>query len=300
MAKQENVREPMNEVYLRGRISHLYGNERFGSLTVPYNVTVTRRVRGEDGKMQFAQSIETYFPEAMFNGSTKTKGIIQSFREGDHVLIKGYLGAYSFQSGAGYTERTVIYIDEIEHDMTRMEQMLGISGFGGRYADPANEIRLEAKISGVSKRREDIYEIRLETMKDGRTFTVSGMYFRAPQGLDQKIRLGDTVYVIGAMESSRTEYRGKVYFAQTFVIQELVTQKEFVERYNAAAEAQQKAASTAAQAEPAVEEPEAPAAAEEPAAEEAPVENVPDLDDGIPDELPVEAAAAIDDTQADA
>ena len=240
MARQENVREPMNEVYLRGRISHIYGNERFGSLTVPYSMINAKRVRGENGKTQFEQSVETYFPEAMFNSSTRTKGIIQSFREGDHVLIKGYLGAYSFQSGAGYTERTVIYIDEIEHDGTRMEQMLGINGFGGRYVDAANEIRLEAKINGLTKRRDDIYEIRMETMKDGRTYTVSGMYFRAPQGLDQKIHLGDTVYVIGAMESSRTEYRGKVYFSQTFVIQELVTQNDFVARYNAAAKAQRK------------------------------------------------------------
>lgn len=241
MKEQNNAHEPMNEVYLRGRISHLYGNERFGSLTVPYNEIVTRRVR-ENGQSRFEQSVETYFPEALFNASTKTKGIIQSFREGDHVLIKGYLGAYSYQTGGGFAERTAIYIDEIEHDATRMEQMLGFSGFNGRYTDAANEIRLEAKITGISKRREDIYEIRLETRKDDRTYAVTGMYFRAPQGLDQRIHLGDTVYVIGAMESARSEYRGKVYFTQTFVIQELVTQKEFVDRYNVAAEAEEPAA----------------------------------------------------------
>ena len=112
MARQENVREPMNEVYLRGRISHLYGNERFGSLTVPYNEIITKRIR-ENGQARFEQTVETYFPEALFNGSTKTKGIVQSFREGDYVLIKGYLGAYSVQSGTGFVERTAIYIDEI-------------------------------------------------------------------------------------------------------------------------------------------------------------------------------------------
>ncbi len=240
MARQENVREPMNEVYLRGRISHLYGNERFGSLTVPYNEIITKRIR-ENGQARFEQTVETYFPEALFNGSTKTKGIVQSFREGDYVLIKGYLGAYSVQSGTGFVERTAIYIDEIEHDVTRMEQMLGVRGLGGRRPEPANEIRLEAKISGVSKRRDDIYEIRLEVQKDGRAYNVTGMYFRAPQGLDQRIHLGDTVYVIGAMESSRNEYRGKVYFSQTFVIQELVTQKEYIEKYQEAEAAAQKA-----------------------------------------------------------
>ena len=232
MTREENMREPMNEVYLRGRISHIYGNERFGALTVPYSVTVSRRVRNH-GQSRFEQSVETYFPEALCNSTSRTKNIIQSFREGDDVLIKGYLGAYSYQSGAGYTECTAIYIDEIKHDITRMEQMLGIEGLGGKYADAANEIHLEAKISGVSKHREDIYEIRLEVSKDGRTYTVTGMYFRAPHGSDQKIHLNNIVYVIGAMESSRTEHRGKVYFSQTFVIQDLVTQKEFIERYNA-------------------------------------------------------------------
>lgn len=284
MKEQNNAHEPMNEVYLRGRISHLYGNERFGSLTVPYNEIVTRRVR-ENGQSRFEQSVETYFPEALFNASTKTKGIIQSFREGDHVLIKGYLGAYSYQTGGGFAERTAIYVDEIEHDATRMEQMLGISGFNGRYADAANEIRLEAKIAGISKRREDIYEIRLETRKDGRTYVVTGMYFRAPQGLDQRIHLGDTVYVIGAMESARSEYRGKVYFTQTFVIQELVTQKEFVDRYNAAAEAAQTEAADNAETAGAAAE------AEEPAAEAEPVES-PE-----PEELGEPAGAA--ETQAE-
>ena len=118
----------------------------------------------------------------------------------------------------------------------------GLAVSTGRYADAANEIRLEAKITGISKRREDIYEIRLETRKDDRTYAVTGMYFRAPQGLDQRIHLGDTVYVIGAMESARSEYRGKVYFTQTFVIQELVTQKEFVDRYNEPTEAEEPAA----------------------------------------------------------
>lgn len=247
MTKQNNAHEPMNEVYLRGRISHLYGNERFGSLTVPYDEIVTRRVR-ENGQSRFEQTVETYFPEALFNSNTKTKGIIQSFREGDRVMIKGYLGAYSVQNGGGFIERTAIYIEEIEHDATRMEQMLGISGLGGRYADAANEIRLEAKVAGISKRREDIYEIRLEVQKDGRTYAVTGMYFRAPQGLDQRVHLGDTVYVIGVMESARSEYRSKVYFTQTFVVQELVTQQEFIEHYNAAEEEAQKQAAAAAEA----------------------------------------------------
>lgn len=275
MTEQNNAHEPMNEVYLRGRISHLYGNERFGSLTVPYNEIVTRRIR-ENGQSRFEQTVETYFPEALFNASTKTKGIVQSFREGDYVLIKGYLGAYSVPNGGGFTERTAIYIDEIEHDATRMEQMLGIGGFNGRYTEAANEIRLEAKVIGISKRREDIYELRLETRKDNRTYAATGMYFRAPQGLDQRIHLGDTVYVIGAMESARSEYRGKVYFTQTFVIQELVTQKEFIERYKAAEEAAQQAAAGDVAVGEGATEAARPAAEEEPTeipvAEDAPAE----------------------------
>ena len=149
-----------------------------------------------------------------------------------------------------------------------MEQMLGLGGFNGKYADAANDIRLEAKITGISKHREDIYEIRLETKKDGRTYAVTGMYFRAPQGLDQRIHLGDTVYVIGAMESARSEYRGKVYFTQTFVIQELVTQKEFVDRYNAAVEAEKPAVEAEPVEIPELDELEDPAGAAKARAEE--------------------------------
>lgn len=230
MADQKSI-EPTNEVYLRGRVSHMFGSDRYGSMTVPYNKIISKRTRA-DGQLKFEQSVETYLPEAVFNSNTKTKGIIRDYREGDRVLIKGYLGSYSYQAGAGYEERTVVYIDEIAHDSTRLEEMLQVPGLGGKYSDPMHEVSLEAKVIGMTKRHDTIYEFRLECVKDGRTYAITGTYFRAPQGLEKRIHLNDTVYVLGSIETARTEYRGKAYFSQTFVIEELVTQAEVMAKFN--------------------------------------------------------------------
>lgn len=241
--KNTNTTPRLNEVFLRGRISHVYGSERGGSLTVPYSVPARKPVRDEEGNVTFVDSANTFFPEALYNQYTVTKEIIQDFSKNDNVIIKGYLGSYATPSGTGYDEHTVLFIDTVEHDHTQMEQLLGVPGFGSRYATPTCEVRVEAKIIGITKRYDTIYELRLECEKDGRTYPVTAMYYRSPRNLENDFHMNDIVYVIGTMESARNEFRGKIYFLQTFVIQEMVKQSDVLNAYNRMRKEQEKAQS---------------------------------------------------------
>ena len=241
--KNTNTTPRLNEVFLRGRISHVYGSERGGSLTVPYSVPARKPVRDEEGNVTFVDSANTFFPEALYNQYTVTKEIIQDFSKNDNVIIKGYLGSYATPSGTGYDEHTVLFIDTVEHDHTQMEQLLGVPGFGSRYATPTCEVRVEAKIIGITKRYDTIYELRLECEKDGRTYPVTAMYYRSPRNLENDFHMNDIVYVIGTMESARNEFRGKIYFLQTFVIHEMVKQSDVLAAYNRMRKEQEKAQS---------------------------------------------------------
>lgn len=241
--KNTNTTPRLNEVFLRGRISHVYGSERGGSLTVPYSVPARKPVRDEEGNVTFMDSANTFFPEALYNQYTVTKEIIQDFSKNDNVIIKGYLGSYATPSGTGYDEHTVLFIDTVEHDHTQMEQLLGVPGFGSRYATPTCEVRVEAKIIGITKRYDTIYELRLECEKDGRTYPVTAMYYRSPRNLENDFHMNDIVYVIGTMESARNEFRGKIYFLQTFVIHEMVKQSDVLAAYNRMRKEQEKAQS---------------------------------------------------------
>lgn len=241
--KNTNTTPRLNEVFLRGKISHVYGSERGGSLTVPYSVPARKPVRDEEGNVTFVDSANTFFPEALYNQYTVTKEIIQDFSKNDNVIIKGYLGSYATPSGTGYDEHTVLFIDTVEHDHTQMEQLLGVPGFGSRYATPTCEVRVEAKIIGITKRYDTIYELRLECEKDGRTYPVTAMYYRSPRNLENDFHMNDIVYVIGTMESARNEFRGKIYFLQTFVIHEMVKQSDVLAAYNRMRKEQEKAQS---------------------------------------------------------
>ena len=221
----------------------MYGSERGGSLTVPYSVPARKPVRDEEGNVTFVDSANTFFPEALYNQYTVTKEIIQDFSKNDNVIIKGYLGSYATPSGTGYDEHTVLFIDTVEHDHTQMEQLLGVPGFGSRYATPTCEVRVEAKIIGITKRYDTIYELRLECEKDGRTYPVTAMYYRSPRNLENDFHMNDIVYVIGTMESARNEFRGKIYFLQTFVIHEMVKQSDVLAAYNRMRKEQEKAQS---------------------------------------------------------
>ena len=238
--KNTNTTPRLNEVFLRGKISHVYGSERGGSLTVPYSVPARKPVRDEEGNVTFVDSANTFFPEALYNQYTVTKEIIQDFSKNDNVIIKGYLGSYATPSGTGYDEHTVLFIDTVEHDHTQMEQLLGVPGFGSRYATPTCEVRVEAKIIGITKRYDTIYELRLECEKDGRTYPVTAMYYRSPRNLENDFHMNDIVYVIGTMESARNEFRGKIYFLQTFVIHEMVKQSDVLAAYNRMRKEQEK------------------------------------------------------------
>lgn len=274
--KNTNTTPRLNEVFLRGRISHVYGSERGGSLTVPYSVPARKPVRDEEGNVTFVDSANTFFPEALYNQYTVTKEIIQDFSKNDNVIIKGYLGSYATPSGTGYDEHTVLFIDTVEHDHTQMEQLLGVPGFGSRYATPTCEVRVEAKIIGITKRYDTIYELRLECEKDGRTYPVTAMYYRSPRNLENDFHMNDIVYVIGTMESARNEFRGKIYFLQTFVIHEMVKQSDVLAAYNRMRKEQEKAQSAQRERDAAerakaaaYEEPVTPDEAEATAAEEA-------------------------------
>jgi len=274
--KNANTTPRLNEVFLRGRISHVYGSERGGSLTVPYSVPARKPVRDEEGNVTFVDSANTFFPEALYNQYTVTKEIIQDFSKNDNVIIKGYLGSYATPSGTGYDEHTVLFIDTVEHDHTQMEQLLGVPGFGSRYATPTCEVRVEAKIIGITKRYDTIYELRLECEKDGRTYPVTAMYYRSPRNLENDFHMNDIVYVIGTMESARNEFRGKIYFLQTFVIHEMVKQSDVLAAYNRMRKEQERAQSAQRERDAAerakaaaYEEPVTPDEAEATAAEEA-------------------------------
>lgn len=247
MAKKNEQAAPrLNEVFLRGRISHVYGSERGGSLTIPYSVTSRKANRDGEGNVTFTDVAETFFPEALYNQYTETKEIIQNFRKNDYVVVKGYLGSYATPGATGYDEHTVLFIDKVEHDQTQMEQLLGVPGFGSRYSTPTCEVRVEAKIIGITKRYDTIYELRLECEKDGRSYPVTAMYYRSPRNLEEKFHMNDIVYVIGTMESARNEFRGQVYFLQRFVILEMVKQSEVLEAYSKIREQQEKENATAA------------------------------------------------------
>lgn len=274
--KNTNTTPRLNEVFLRGKISHVYGSERGGSLTVPYSVPARKPVRDEEGNVTFVDSANTFFPEALYNQYTVTKEIIQDFSKNDNVIIKGYLGSYATPSGTGYDEHTVLFIDTVEHDHTQMEQLLGVPGFGSRYATPTCEVRVEAKIIGITKRYDTIYELRLECEKDGRTYPVTAMYYRSPRNLENDFHMNDIVYVIGTMESARNEFRGKIYFLQTFVIHEMVKQSDVLAAYNRMRKEQERAQSAQRERDAAerakataYEEPVTPDEAEATAAEEA-------------------------------
>ena len=248
MAKKNEQTAPrLNEVFLRGRISHVYGSERGGSLTIPYSVTSRKANRDEEGNVTFVDVAETFFPEALYNQYTQTKEIIQNFRKNDYVVVKGYLGSYATPGATGYDEHTVLFIDQVEHDQTQMEQLLGVPGFGSRYSTPTCEVRIEAKIIGITKRYDTIYELRLECEKDGRSYPVTAMYYRSPRNLEEKFHMNDIVYVIGTMESARNEFRGQVYFLQRFVVLEMVKQSEVLDAYSKIREQQEKENAAVAQ-----------------------------------------------------
>lgn len=208
--------EIMNEAIFRGRIVRIRGTNGNGTITLacPLITTVRRKGVVENG-------VRVNYPVLSFNKNTVTPDILESFKQGDHVIVKGYVQSYMrLDENSGDAKEIMnLYIREIMLDTSKMMNAFGVEG--RTYPEPQNEAYLSGVLAGVTKRTDTIATLRLDLSKERKNI-VNAVYFRAPANVISDLSIGETVNVLAMVQTVDTREKKVIRNYQELVVLDIV------------------------------------------------------------------------------
>lgn len=187
--------EIMNEAIFRGRIVRIRGANGNGTITLACPLITTTRKKGvvENG-------VRNNYPVLSFNKSTVTQDILETFKQGDHVIVKGYVQSYMrLDENSGDAKEIMnLYVHEIMPDNSKMMNAFGVEG--RTYPESQNEVYLSGVLAGITKRTDTIATLRIDLSKE-RKNVVNAVYFRAPANIISDLSIGETVNVLAMVQT---------------------------------------------------------------------------------------------------
>ena len=204
--------EIMNEAIFRGRIVRIREANGNGTITLACPLITTVRKKGivENGT-------RVNYPVLSFNKNTVTPNIAETFKQGDHVIVKGYVQSYMrLDENSGDAKEIMnLYIREIMPDTSKMMNAFGVEG--RTYPESQNEVYLSGVLSGITKRNDAIALLRIDLSQE-RKNVVNAVYFRAPANVISDLSIGETINVLAMVQTVDTKERKMFRNYQELVI----------------------------------------------------------------------------------
>lgn len=168
--------------------------------------------KGDRGKWNQGQ-----YPVLSFNKNTVTPNIAETFKQGDHVIVKGYVQSYMrLDENSGDAKEIMnLYIREIMPDTSKMMNAFGVEG--RTYPESQNEVYLSGVLSGITKRNDTIALLRIDLSQE-RKNVVNAVYFRAPANVISDLSIGETINVLAMVQTVDTKERKMFRNYQELVI----------------------------------------------------------------------------------
>ena len=203
--------EIMNEAIFRGRIVRIREANGNGTITLACPLITTVRKKGivENGT-------RVNYPVLSFNKNTVTPNIAETFKQGDHVIVKGYVQSYMrLDENSGDAKEIMnLYIREIMPDTSKMMNAFGVEG--RTYPESQNEVYLSGVLSGITKRNDTIALLRIDLSQERKN--VNAVYFRAPANVISDLSIGETINVLAMVQTVDTKERKMFRNYQELVI----------------------------------------------------------------------------------
>ena len=201
--------EIMNEAIFRGRIVRIREANGNGTITLACPLITTVRKKGivENGT-------RVNYPVLSFNKNTVTPNIAETFKQGDHVIVKGYVQSYMrLDENSGDAKEIMnLYIREIMPDTSKMMNAFGVEG--RTYPESQNEVYLSGVLSGITKRNDTIALLRIDLSQERKNV----VYFRAPANVISDLSIGETINVLAMVQTVDTKERKMFRNYQELVI----------------------------------------------------------------------------------
>lgn len=194
-------RETINDVVLQGRIVHKFSAPKVTILTL-----ATRN----------ANSVSNYPKVVCFE---ELKNEADKFEKGDYVEVKGNIQSSKRNPEIKNQVLISIFAESVKEAKSVMEKTFAVEG---NYIPQVNEFRLSGTVVSVDNPAGNILNVTVRTDKNNRpSFVKLTRFLKGGSDPVIDVRPGDFVYILGHVQTHRSDARDETKYFQNYVISEL-------------------------------------------------------------------------------
>lgn len=194
-------RETTNDVTLQGGIVHKFSAPKVTILTL-----VTKN----------NASVANY-PKVVFFGDMKDEA--DKFEKGDCVKVTGNIQSSKRKPEIKNQVLTSVFAESIESAKSSMEENFDVIG---DFVPYKNEFKISGSVVAVDTSAKGIFNITVRTDKNSRpSFVKLTRFVKGKSYLATEVCVGDYVYVLGHVQTHKSDASGETKYFQNYVITEI-------------------------------------------------------------------------------
>lgn len=194
-------RETINDVVLQGKIVHKFSAPKVTILTL-----ATRN----------STSVSNY-PKVVFFEALKEAA--DKFDKNDYVEITGNIQSSKRDPSIKNQVLISIFAESINGAKSEMEEAFCVEG---NYISQINEFRISGPVVAVDNPASNILNITVRTDKNGRpSFVKLTRFLKGKSDPALDVRPGDFIYVLGHVQTHKSDAHDETKYFQNYVISEL-------------------------------------------------------------------------------
>ena len=160
------------------------------------------------------------FPKFVFFGDL-AKDVAENYNEKDHVDVTGNVQSSKRTVDGRTIYSQSIFAEKIAPSPKLLEDSFG-KDIGNRYADPINSVKIAGEVVSIFSPSNNIVQITIRTEKNGHLSFVKAFLFSRNSGkVLEDFHKGDTVYMVGEIQTPRKEKDGVTNYFENVVVKEI-------------------------------------------------------------------------------
>lgn len=192
-----------NEVFERGTIVNKFVTEKATLLTLAVR---TPKV--------------VNYPKFVFFGEL-AKDVAENYNEKDHVDVTG-----NIQSSKRVVDGKAVYSQSLFGESISPSPKLMESSFGkdigNKFDDPVNTVKVFGEVASIFSPSSNIVQFTIRTEKNGHLSFVKAFLFSRNSGkILESFHKGDSVYMVGEVQTPRKEKDGVMNYFENVVVKEI-------------------------------------------------------------------------------
>lgn len=163
------------------------------------------------------------FPKVVcFNGLRDR--VVSDVKKGDRIRVLGNIQSSIPSENNKNRDLLTIFADDISPAKSIMEKSFNVESETS-YKPFENSIKIAGSVVRIKQLTENLFNVVVFTKKNDRvSFVTVSYYTKNPEAFVNSIKVKDSVYVLGNVQTVKKEINGEVRYFQNYVATDIVNQ----------------------------------------------------------------------------